>query len=224
MRLLVVENESRTAEQLRRGLTESGCVADVVGSGDEGLHLGCTRSYDAILLDLGLPGRDGFEVLRQLRDADILIPVVCLTARDAVDDRVRALDLGADDYLIKPYSFAELLARLRAVLRRGGERPAPVIRVADLEVDLVARRASRGDRALDLRPKEFTLLAALARRPGHVISRAAIVDRVWNADFEYDSNVVDVQVKRLREKVDGPFPVRLIHTVRGAGYVLEDRS
>ena len=163
MRLLVVEDESRTAEQLRRGLTESGCVADVVGSGDEGLHLGRTRSYDAILLDLGLPGRDGFEVLRQLRDADILIPVVCLTARDAVDDRVRALDLGADDYLIKPYSFAELLARLRAVLRRGGERPAPVIRVADLEVDLVARRASRGGRALDLRPKEFTLLAALAR-------------------------------------------------------------
>lgn len=224
MRLLIVEDERRTVTQLERGLTENGCVADVTGTADEGLAYARTRVYDAILLDLGLPGRDGFSVLERLREASDLTPVVCLTARDAVDDRVRALDLGADDYLIKPYSFAELMARLRAVLRRGTERTESVLRVADLEVDLTARRANRAGVTLDLRPKEFALLAVLARRVGHVLSRAAIVDRVWDAEFDYDSNVVDVQVKRVREKVDGPFPVKLIHTVRGSGYVLESRG
>lgn len=224
MRLLVIEDEPRTAMQLSSGLSESGCVVDVAGTAGMGLHLTRTREFDAVLLDLGLPGKDGWWFLEQLRQEGDQTPVLCLTARDAIDDRVRGLDLGADDYLVKPYAFAELLARLRAVLRRGGERAELTLRVADLEVDLTARRATRAGQLLDLRPKEFTLLAVLARRRGQVLSRAAIVDRVWDADFEYDSNVVDVQVKRLREKVDGPFDVKLIHTVRGAGYVLEDRA
>jgi two-component system, OmpR family, copper resistance phosphate regulon response regulator CusR len=224
MRLLVIEDERKTATQLERGLTESGCVADVAGTADDGMWLAGSHQYDAILLDLGLPGRDGWSVLERLRATGDRTPVLCLTARDSVDDRVRGLDLGADDYLIKPFAFAELLARLRAVLRRGSERTEAVIRIADLEVDFTARRASRSGNILDLRPKEFALLAVLARRPGHVLSRAAIVDRVWDAAFEYDSNVVDVQVKRLREKVDGPFAIKLIHTIRGAGYALEDRT
>jgi two-component system copper resistance phosphate regulon response regulator CusR len=223
MKLLVIEDDRRTALQLDRGLTESGFTADVAGTASDGLHLARTRQYDAILLDLGLPGRDGWSVLESLREAGDRTPVLCLTARDAVDDRVRGLDLGADDYLVKPYAFAELLARLRAVLRRG-DRASDVVTVADLRIDIAARRAHRGGVPLDLRPKEFALLALFARRSGHVLSRATIVDRVWDASFEYDSNVVDVQVKRLRDKVDGQFPVKLIHTIRGAGYVLEDRG
>jgi len=224
MRLLVIEGERRTAAQLQRGLAESGFVVDIVGTADDGLSLVRTRAYHAILLDLGLPGPDGWSLLERLRSAGDRTPVLCLTARDAIDDRVSGLDLGAGDYLVKPFAFAELLARLRAVLRRGADRADAVIVVADLEVDLTARRASRAGAVLDLRPKEFALLAALARRPGHVSSRATIVDRVWDAAFNYDSNVVDVQVKRLREKVDGPFALKLIHTVRWAGYVLEDRE
>lgn len=224
MRLLVIEDDQRVAKQLVRGLEESGYAVDAAGSAEEGIVLAGSMPYGAILLDIGLPGRDGWSVLERLRGRGEKVPVLCLTARDAVDDRVRGLNLGADDYLVKPFAFAELLARLRAVLRRGGERSEDVVRVADLEVDLTARRARRGGKVLDLRPKEFALLAVLARRAGHVLSRSAIVDRVWEAAFDYDSNVVDVQIRRLRETVDEPFAVKLIHTVRGAGYVLEDRS
>ncbi len=223
MRLLVIEDDERLAARLSQGLRESGYTVDVAGSARDGLVLVGSRPYDAVLLDIGLPGQDGWSLLDRLRGRGDRTPVLCVTARDAVDDRVKGLNLGADDYLVKPFAFAELLARLRAVLRRG-DRTDDIVRVADLEVDLSARRARRGGRVLDLRPKEFALLAALARRPGHVLSRAAIVDRVWEADFDYESNVVDVQIRRLRETVDAPFANKLIHTVRGAGYVLEDRS
>lgn len=224
MRLLVIEDDPRSSAHLSRGLSESGCVADLARTGPDGLSLARTRTYDAILLDLGLPGRDGWGVLDELRESGDRTPVVCVTARAGVDDRVRGLDAGADDYLPKPFSLPELLARLRAVLRRGHDRAEETVRVADLVVDLAARRASRGGVGLDLRPKEFALLAVLARRPGHVVTRSAILDRVWGDAFGCDSNVVEVQVKRLRDKVDGGFPVKLIHTVRGSGYVLEHRT
>ncbi len=223
MRLLLVEDNAKLAEQLAKGLQESGHVVDLSARGDDALALAGVRDYDAILLDIGLPGRSGWVVLNALRGRGDLTPVICITASDTVDARVRGLNAGADDYLVKPFAFAELLARLNAVMRRSAERGPDVIRVADLEVDLPARRAKRAGRVLDLRPKEFALLAALARQQGQVLSRAAIVDRVWEASFDYDSNVVDVQIRRLRETVDDPFAVKLIHTVRGAGYVLEER-
>jgi two-component system copper resistance phosphate regulon response regulator CusR len=224
MKLLVVEDEHRTAELLVRGLGAAGGVVDVAATASEGLSYLRTRGYDAVLLDLGLPDRDGWDVLASLRGAGNRTPVLCLTARDAVADRVRGLDCGADDYLVKPFAFTELVARLRAVLRRGLGPTDDKVRVADLEIDLAGQRATRAGRLLELRPKEFSLLAVLARRVGRVVSRADIVDRVWDAAMEYDSNVVDVHVKRLRDKVDGPSQVKLLHTVRGAGYVLEERG
>jgi two-component system copper resistance phosphate regulon response regulator CusR len=224
MKLLVVEDEQRTAELLVRGLGPVGGVVDVAATATEGLLYLRTRGYDAVLLDLGLPDRDGWELLATLRGIGDRTPVICLTARDAVPDRVRGLDGGADDYLVKPFAITELLARLRAVLRRGLGPTDDKVRVGDLEIDLAGLRANRAGRPLDLRPKEFALLAVLARRVGRVVSRADIVDRVWDAAMEYDSNVVDVHVKRLRDKVDGQSQAKLLHTVRGTGYVLEDRG
>jgi two-component system copper resistance phosphate regulon response regulator CusR len=224
MRLLVVEDDSPTAAYLRKGLTENGYVVDVAARGDDGLHLARSASYDLIVLDVQLPGCDGWVVLADLRAAGVRTPVLFLTARDAVGDRVRGLELGADDYLVKPFAYAELLARIRTVLRRGPARRPDTIRVADLEVDLVRHRAARAGRPLDLTPKEFALLTLLARRAGEVLSRTLITEQVWDVNFDADSNVVDVHVRRLRAKADDPFDRKLIHTVRGVGYVLDDRG
>ena len=223
MRILIVEDESKTAAFLRKGLAEAGFEVDATDNGEQGLALALRQDYALVILDAMLPRRDGWSVLEQLRAQNKTLPVLFLTARDAISDRVRGLELGADDYLVKPYAFVELLARVRALLRRRPERPAEVVQIVDLRVDLLRHRAQRGAARLDLAPKEFALLSLLARRSGEVLSRAVIAERVWEVDFDGDSNVVDVAVRRLRRKVDEPFEPKLIHTVRGLGYVLEPR-
>lgn len=223
MRVLIVEDEPKTAAYLRQGLEERGFVADVAATGRDGLHLAGSGAYEAVILDVMLPGKDGWSVITDLRAAGVATPVLFLTARDGIEDRVRGLDLGADDYLIKPFAFSELLARVRTLLRRGAARPATHLRVADLELGAARHRARRGDRPLDLTPKEFLLLGLFVRRAGEVLSRTLIAEQVWDINFESDSNVVDVHVRRLRAKVDDPFDRKLIHTVRGVGYVLEER-
>jgi two-component system copper resistance phosphate regulon response regulator CusR len=223
MRLLVIEDEPKTARYLSQGLAENGFAVDVAGRGEDGLRLARAGDYALLILDVMLPGRDGWSVLAELRRAGKQTPVLFLTARDAVADRVKGLELGADDYLVKPFAFAELLARVRSILRRGPARLPETLRVADVELDLLRHRASRAGRRLDLTPKEFALLSLLARRAGEVLSRAHIAKQVWDLRVDSDSNVVDVHVRRLRSKVDDPFDRKLIHTVRGVGYVLEER-
>jgi len=220
--LLVVEDEPKTAAFLRKGLTESGFVVDIAANGEDGLHLALNVHYDVIVLDIMLPDRDGWSVLDELRHARRECHVICLTARDSVSDRVRGLELGADDYLVKPFAFSELLARIRSVLRRGAAKCSELVQVGDLELDLVRHRATRAGQKLDLSAKEFALLSLLARCAGEVLSRTLITEHVWDATFDSDSNVVDVVIHRLRQKVDEPFASRLIRTVRGVGYVLEE--
>lgn len=223
MRVLLVEDEKKITSFLRKGLAESGYVVDVADRGDDGLHLARTIAYDVIILDVMLPNVDGWALLAALRREGKQTPVLFLTARDSVRDRVKGLELGADDYLVKPFAFSELLARVRSVLRRGPARQADTIRVADLEVDLVRLRATRAGQRLDLTPKGFALLSLLARRAGEVLSRTLIAEQVWDMNFDSDTNVVDVHIRHLRSKVDDPFERKLIHTVRGVGYVLEER-
>ncbi len=220
MRVLIVEDDLRMASLLRRGLTNEGLAADVVPTGEEALWRAEAHAYDAIVLDVMLPGFDGFETCRRLRAAGVWAPVLMLTARDGVEDRVAGLDSGADDYLVKPFAFAELLARLRALVRRGdGERPA-VLLVGDLRLDPATREVSRGGSTIRLSAKEFALLETFMRRPGEVLSRVHLLEHAW--DFAYDnrSNVVDVLVRRLRRKLDEPFGRASIETVRGVGYRL----
>jgi two-component system OmpR family response regulator len=220
MRVLVVEDEPKMAGLIRRGLSEEGYSADIAGTGDDAFWMAEATDYDAIVLDVLLPGRDGFDVCRQLRKAGTWTPILMLTARDAVDDRVAGLDAGADDYLTKPFSFAELLARLRALTRRPPlERPT-VLEVGDLRLDPATHQAWRGDTELRLSAKEFRMLEAFMRRPGHVLSRLHLLEHCWDYGYENRSNVVDVYVRYLREKVDRPFGRRSIETVRGAGYRL----
>ena len=221
MKILLIEDEPKTIRYLRKGLSEAGFVVDVARDGDCGLHLASSLPFDLIVLDIMLPGRDGWQVLSAIRQTGQQTPVLFLTARDAVPDRVKGFELGADDYLIKPFAFSELLARVRALLRRAPARQLEVLRVADLEIDALRHRAIRSGQRIDLTAKEFQLLSLFARRAGEILSRTAIAEAVWDMNFDSDTNVVDVHVRRLRAKIDDPFERKLIRTVRGAGYVLE---
>ncbi|MDP2752528.1 MAG: heavy metal response regulator transcription factor [Rhodocyclaceae bacterium] len=225
MKILVVEDEQKTGDYLKQGLSEAGFIVDLARNGVDGLHLGETEEYDLAILDVMLPGLNGWQVLAKLRHAGRALPVLFLTARDHVEDRVKGLELGADDYLVKPFAFVELLARVRTLLRRssGGrmDREPEQLRAADLELDLLRRRAMRCGRRIDLTAKEFALLELLLRRRGEVLPRSLIASQVWDMNFDSDTNVVEVAVRRLRAKIDDGFEPKLIRTVRGMGYVLE---
>jgi two-component system copper resistance phosphate regulon response regulator CusR len=226
VKILVVEDELKMADYLRRGLTEQGYTVDEAHNGVDGQHLALEYDYDVIVLDVMLPGLDGFSLLRSLRAARRTrdTPVIMLTARDRVEDRVMGLREGADDYLIKPFSFLELVARLQALTRRGRSQETSQLRVGDLQIDLLARKVTRGNNRIDLTAKEFALLSVLARRQGEVLSKTAIAELVWDMNFDSNTNVVEVAIKRLRAKIDGPYQSNLLHTVRGMGYVLEHRQ
>lgn len=227
-KLLLVEDQATAAAYLSQGLEEEGMVVDVATNGPDGLHLLLTNFYDLAILDVMLPGLDGWNILKTARQAQCLTPVLFLTARDAVDDRVRGLELGAEDYLVKPFAFSELLARVRVILRRKYSLPKQaeptIFQLNDLTVDLLKHCANRGNQRLDLTPKEFSLLSLLARRAGEVQSRTMLTQQVWDMHFDTNTNVVEVAIRRLRTKLDDPFPVKLLHTVRGVGYVLEVRA
>ena len=221
MKILVVEDEAKTGSYLKQGLSEAGFTTDLARDGLDGLHLALSGEYELLLLDVMLPGADGWQILQAVRRAGKELPVLFLTARDQVEDRVKGLELGADDYLVKPFAFSELLARVRTLLRRGKPREMESLRVADLELDLLRRRATRNGQRIDLTAREFSLLELLLRRQGEVLPRSLIASQVWDMNFDSDTNVVEVAVRRLRAKVDDPFPAKLIRTVRGMGYVLE---
>lgn len=220
MRILVVEDETKTARFLQNGLREAGFVVDLASDGEEAIHLAEELSFDLIILDVMIPKIDGWKVMVTLRADAVQTPILLLTAKDAVADRVKGFELGGDDYLVKPFAFSELLARVRALLKRSPVRQEEVLRIADLEIDLPRHRAMRAGQRVDLTAKEFVLLTLLVRRAGEVLSRTMIAESVWDMNFDSDTNVVDVNVRRLRSKVDDPFPRKLIKTIRGVGYVL----
>ena len=221
MRILLIEDEKKTAAFLSKGLREAGYSVEIAGDGAKGLELALGSPFDLLIVDVMLPKKDGWTVVAELREKNIPTPVLILTARDSVRDRVKGLELGADDYLVKPFAFQELLARIRSVLRRSPARQDEHLRIEDLEIDTRRHKAVRSGVALNLTAKEFLLLAHLVRSAGEVVSRPQIVEQVWDIDFHTDTNVVDVMVRRLRAKVDDPFQIKLIHTVRGMGYVLK---
>lgn len=225
MKLLIVEDEPKTGQSLRQGMAEAGLDADLATDGLEGRTLALSGAYDLVILDVMLPGLDGWQVLRSLREAGLQVPVLFLTARDAVEERVHGLELGADDYLIKPFAFAELLARVRTLLRRGGSGLQDTsLELADLRLDLLSRRVERSGQRIDLTTKEFALLEFFLRRQGEVLPKTLIAAQVWDMHFDSETNVIEVAVRRLRAKLDDDFPTKLIHTVRGMGYVLEARE
>lgn len=223
VKILIVEDEPKTGSYLRQGLSEAGYVVDLLANGVDGLHLALEGAHDLVILDVMLPGIDGWQVLQELRRRGQETPVLFLTAKDHVEDRVKGLELGADDYLVKPFSFSELLARVRTILRRGKNNhvETTMLTVADLELDLLRRRVSRGGKRIDLTAKEFGLLELLMRRHGEVLPRSLIASQVWDMNFDSDTNVIDVAIRRLRAKMDDPFEPKLLLTVRGMGYVLE---
>lgn len=220
MKILVAEDEVKTAAFLRKGLSEHGYVIDVVDNGEDGLRYAETQAYDLLILDVMMPKMDGWTLIEKLRQSGCQTTVLFLTARDFLADRVKGLELGADAYLVKPFAFSELLALVRTLLRRSSQKIVDFVKIADLEIDLVRHRATRSGQKLDLTPKEYALLTLLARRRGEVLSRALIADQVWNMNFDSETNVVDVHIARLRNKLDGQFEKKLIQTVRGMGYVL----
>ena len=223
MRILIIEDEKKTASFLNKGLSESGFVVETEENGEQGLLLALSKNYDLIILDVMLPGRDGWSILSTLRHAGNSSPVLFLTARDSVQNRVKGLELGADDYLIKPFAFSELLARVRLLLRRAPTRQNETLQIADLELDFPRQKAMRNGKRLDLTAKEFALLSLMVRRSGEFLTRTLIAEQVWDINFDSDTNVIDVAIRRLRGKVDDPFEKKLIHTIRGVGYVLEER-
>lgn len=222
MRVLLVEDDSLIAGFLSKGLRENSYAVDVAGDGEQGTYLASINSYDIFILDVNIPKKDGFEVCRELRTSGNKKPILILTARDAIDDRISGLDIGADDYLTKPFEFRELLARLRALLRRNSEVRSPRITIADLEIDTVSQRVSRGDRQIDLTSKEYALIEFLAANKGKVVGREEISGHVWDDNFDPFSNLIEVYIKRLRTKLDEGFDVQLTHTRRGSGYILDD--
>lgn len=225
MKILLIEDEKKTAAFLKKGLMENGFTVDIAENGEDGLHLARESEYDLIIIDVMLPVKDGWTVMSELRQSGKQTLTLFLTAKDTTADKVKGLDLGADAYLVKPFAFSELMAHIRSLLRRGPSRPSlDELKVADLQVDLVHRKVTRGTERLDLTPKEFSLLALLIRRQGEIISRTLISEQVWDMSFDSETNVVDVHIRRLRAKVDDPFPKKLIHTVRGMGYVLKDED
>lgn len=224
MKILIIEDELKTGTYLKQGLNEAGFITDLAANGIDGQYLALIETFDLIILDVMLPGMNGWDVLRALRAAGRNMPVLFLTARDQVDDRVKGLELGADDYLVKPFAFSELLARVRTLLRRGKAVEPDTLDIADLEVNLIRRRASRSGQRIDLTAKEFALLALFLQRKGEVLSRTLIASQVWDMNFDSDTNVVEVAIRRLRAKIDDHFEPKLIHTVRGMGYVLELRN
>lgn len=220
MRILIVEDEPKTGKYLKQGLSEAGFVTDLVRDGLDGKHLALTEAFDLIILDVMLPNANGWEIIQTIRRAGKNMPVLFLTARDGIDDRVKGLELGADDYLIKPFAFSELLARVRTLLRRGKVRDPDIVQVADLVLDLQRRKLTRGGKRIDLTGKEFALLELLLRRRGEVLPRSLIASQIWDMNFDSDTNVIEVAVRRLRAKIDDHFEPKLIRTVRGMGYVL----
>ena len=222
MKILIVEDEPKIGDYLRQGLAEAGFIVDLALDGLDGLHLALTEAYDLAILDVMLPGIDGWQVLQGIRRSGNDMPVLFLTARDSVNDRVKGLELGADDYLVKPFAFSELLARVRTLLRRGGiAKESEFLHTADLELDLMRRRVDRSGKKINLTSKEFALLELLMRRQGEVLPRSLIASQIWDMNFDSDTNVIEVAIRRLRAKVDDGFEPKLIHTVRGMGYVLE---
>lgn len=221
MKILIVEDEQKTGDYLKQGLSEAGFTVDLARDGQDGLHLASTGDYDLVVLDVMLPGLNGWQVLQRIRQGGGSMPVLFLTARDQIEDRVKGLELGADDYLVKPFAFSELLARVRTLLRRGKSNEPQLLQIADLELDLLRRRVMRAGKRIDLTAKEFALLELLLRRQGEVLPRSLIASQVWDMNFDSDTNVIEVAMRRLRGKVDDNFEPRLIRTVRGMGYVLE---
>ena len=225
MTLLIVEDQAKTGQYLRQGLSEAGFTTELATDGITGQHLALTGDYSLLILDVMLPGRDGWQILQAVRSAGLDIPVLFLTARDAVEDRVHGLELGADDYLVKPFAFSELLARVRSLLRRGSSTTQETsLQLADLRLDLIRRRVERNGQRIDLTAKEFSLLELLLRRQGEVLPKSLIASQVWDMNFDSDTNVIEVAIRRLRLKIDDSHDQKLIHTVRGMGYVLEERT
>lgn len=221
MKILIVEDERKTGDYLKQGLSEAGFVVDLMRDGVDGMHLALTDDYDLVVLDVMLPRLDGWKVLRGIREGGKQMPVLFLTARDQIEDRVKGLELGADDYLVKPFAFSELLARVRTLLRRGKSKDSESLHAADLELDLMRRRVTRAGKRIDLTAKEFALLELLLRRQGEVLPRSLIASQVWDMNFDSDTNVIEVAMRRLRAKIDDDFEPKLIRTLRGMGYVLE---
>ena len=225
MKLLIVEDQAKTGQYLRQGLSEAGFTTELATDGITGQHLALTGDYSLLILDVMLPGRDGWQILQAVRSAGLDIPVLFLTARDAVEDRVHGLELGADDYLVKPFAFSELLARVRSLLRRGSSTTQETsLQLADLRLDLIRRRVERAGQRIDLTAKEFSLLELLLRRQGEVLPKSLIASQVWDMNFDSDTNVIEVAIRRLRLKIDDNHEHKLIHNVRGMGYVLEERA
>ena len=224
MRILVIEDEKKVAHFIEKGLREHAFTVDVAHDGEDGFFMATGEEYDCIVLDILLPKMDGYELLRAIRSRSIKTPVIFLTAKDAVDDRVKGLELGSDDYLVKPFVFAELLARIRVLIRRGKEKKVDKLKVGDLSLNLLTRTVVRAGKKIELTPKEYSLLQYLMQNRGRVLTRTMISENVWGYDFDTFTNVIDVHINALREKVDRGFPTRLIHTVRGVGYVLEKRE